>query len=286
MKRTILLCALLAGLCPAQDSLARLNDAFRAGYAEAKAASLAAGGPVLVVNGDRLLLYRNGRPVPGPDLPIRPAAYHRLKAVAHVPLALHLLLTAPGAPGAELERIRSLAAAARADLPGSFAPPALERQERILDACLQLLDQRRDGALPPGRLAAFAAGMGPLVLANAEDAAGLELEALDRQVAGIRAGMAPGDWKAVRVVIIGSHMAREGEVGLQYFCRLLGEPGEGGRIVYAESLWDPADALALLATHSVDRGASAAFFGDPGRLHRDILADGARKWLEGRRLAR
>jgi hypothetical protein len=129
-------------------------------------------------------------------------------------------------------------------------------------------------------LAAFAAGMGPLLLANAEEAAGLELEALDREVAGIRRGLAPGDWKALRVLILGSHMAREGEVSLQFFTRLLGEPGEGGRIIYAEGLWNPADALALLATHRVDQGASAAFFGDPMRLHRDILEAGARKWME------
>jgi hypothetical protein len=76
-------------------------------------------------------------------------------------------------------------------------------------------------------------------------------------------------------------MARDGEVTLQYFRRLLGEPGEGGRVVYAEGLWQPRDALDLLATHEVDGAAGAAFFGDPLRMHRDILADGAAMWLDG-----
>ena len=269
-----------AGPAPVQDPLVELNAAFRACYAEAKTEPAAVGGPVLVVDGDRLRLFRDGVPVPGREALIRPPAYHRLKAVAHVPLALHLLLAAPGDPSpAGLERIRALAAAARAGL-GKMPQPVLVRQRRILDACVHLLDQRLAGPLPPGRLAAFAADMGPLLLANAEEAAGLELEALDREVAGIRRGLAPGDWKALRVLILGSHMAREGEVSLQFFTRLLGEPGEGGRIIYAEGLWNPADALALLATHRVDQGASAAFFGDPMRLHRDILEAGARKWME------
>jgi len=92
--------------------------------------------------------------------------------------------------------------------------------------------------------------------------------------------MTAEDWRALRVVIIGSHMAREGEVAEQYFLRLLGEAGEGDRVVYAEGLWQPRDALDLLATHRVDLGAGAAFFGEPMRMHRDILGDGARRWLD------
>jgi hypothetical protein len=155
------------------------------------------------------------------------------------------------------------------------------RQERILDASLGLLDELRGPAgLARGRLAGFTAGLGPLLLANAAEAAGLELEALHGKVLGFRKAMDPADWRALRVVIIGSHMAREGEVTQQYFARLLGEPGEGGRIIYAEGLWRPGEAMDLLATHRVDQAAGAAFFGDPMRMHRDILAGGARQWLD------
>jgi hypothetical protein len=38
-------------------------------------------------------------------------------------------------------------------------------------------------------------------------------------------------------------------------------------------------ALELLATHGVDRGLGAAFFGDPARMHRDLLADAAMAWV-------
>jgi hypothetical protein len=268
-----------------QDPLEQLNAAFREAYAKAKKESLTRGGPVLTVSGDELVLYRNNVKRAGEV--IRPVGYHRLKAVAHVALALHLVLgeqggqTRDGAAG--LRTIRALALAARDDLKHWASPSDLPRQERILDGCLQLLDdQLKPGGLAHGRLAAFGAAMGPLVLANADAAAALELEALHRAVARFRKGMDAGDWDALRVVIIGSHMAREGEVATQYFTRLLGEPGEGERIIFAESLWQPRDALDLLATHRVDLGAGAAFFGEPMRMHRDILADGARKWLDAR----
>jgi hypothetical protein len=256
-----------------QDALERLNAAFRGAYADAKGAALARGGPVLMLAGDTLQLYRHDLKVA--EEIIRPARYHRLKGVAHVPLALHLLLGSGPVPKERAAALRALVLAARADL-GTWAGPVLARQERILDACLGLLDAQP----APGRLAQFAAALGPLLLANADEAAALELEALDGKVARLRRGLAPEDWRALRVVIIGSHMAREGEVAAQYFLRLLGEGAEGDRVVYAEGLWQPRDALDLLATHAVDLGAGAAFFGEPLRMHRDILADGARRWLD------
>lgn len=198
-----------------------------------------------------------------------------------MPLALQVLLSGPAPEPGRIRTLRALVGRARAGLDGWCAGPVLARQQQILDASLQVLDdQARPGGLAAGRLAAFTQGMGPLLLANADAAAGLELDALDRQVGAWRRAMPDADWRALRVVIIGSHMARDGEISQQYFCRLLGEPGEGRRVVYAEGLWQPRDALDLLATHEVDGAAGAAFFGDPMRMHRDILADGATAWLD------
>ena len=54
------------------------------------------------------------------------------------------------------------------------------------------------------------------------------------------------------MVIIGPHMPRENLVVTQYFLRLLHEPREGRRVVYAESLWEEPQALDLLGTHLLD----------------------------------
>src|SRR6185503_15461362 len=63
-------------------------------------------------------------------------------------------------------------------------------------------------------------------------------------------------------------MAREGEIAMQYFERLLGER-EGRRLVFAEGLWDEPSQLQLLATHLLDASIGESFFGDPLRMHRD-----------------
>ena len=182
---------------------------------------------------------------------------------------------------ARAAELRTLVRAARDGLAPLFPPADVARQERILDRSLQLLDDAlRPGGIDKERLAAFARDLGPLLLANADAAAGLELAELDRATALLGKGLSQQEWQGLRVVIIGSHMAREGEVSQQYFCRLLDEPREGARVIYAEGLWRDKEAMDLLATHLVDLGAGAAFFGDPMRMHRDILADGARKWLE------
>jgi len=269
----------LAGLMlGGAEPLGQLNTAFHEAYAAVRAEAFAHQGPVLVVDGDRLVLYRDQTVVA--EEVVRPPAYHLLKAVAHVPLAVRLRLVAES-PG-DLGSLRDPLEAARQELPVAFPDPVLRaRQLRILDAALAFLDQVQGRKASPQELDDYSAAMGPLLLANARDSAALELAALDRTVSAWRRQRLATDWDAVRVVIIGSHMARREEVSFQYFCRLLQAPGEGGRVVYAEEKWNPRDALTLLAGHRVDRELGRAFFHDPDRMHRDLLADGAKKWLEG-----
>jgi hypothetical protein len=81
------------------------------------------------------------------------------------------------------------------------------------------------------------------------------------------------------VVILGSALPRRQNLTVQYFARLLGEPGEGPRIIYAESIRDEAKALDLMATRAVDTTIGDDFFNDPTRMHRDLLSDAARDYL-------
>jgi hypothetical protein len=266
---------------PAPDPLDQLNAAFTEAYRQARTSAQARPGPVLLLAGDHLLLLRDGVRTAAAE--VRPPLYHRLKSLDHVPLALLLLGSAPDRP-VPPERLRDLRGQVQGARDGlaRWCPPDLRgRQARILDACAALLEAWAARGNPePGRLGRFAADLGPLLLANAGDAAAAQLEALDRAAARFRADLGGTGWRSVRVVLLGSHMARSQDLALQYFCRLLGEPGEGGRIVYAEGLDQPAQGLELLATHRVDGFLGAACFGDPARLHRDVLADGARRWLD------
>jgi len=258
---------LFAGGDPGRELLEELDAIFHEAYASAREEALARQGPVAVVAGDRIRLYRDLKVVA--EAVIRPPRYHHLKALSHVPLAVRLTgLPLAGRPldakgAAALRRIRSRLAA----LP----------REPILDASLGFLDGVLGrGALSREELDAFCGSLrGPLEAAMGE-AAVLELEGLD---AAVKAWgpKPPGD---LRVVIMGSHMAREGEITWQFFARLLGESREGHRIVYAEEKADPGEALALLAAHAVDGDLGSAFFREASRMHRDLLGDAARAWLD------
>ena len=111
------------------------------------------------------------------------------------------------------------------------------------------------------------------------EASRAQLDATHAQVSAWRRDLSPQEWSELHVVIIGPHMPREDLVVTQYFLRLLDEPVEGRRVVYAESLWEEPKALDLLRTHLLDGSAGEAFFGDYMRMHRDLLGDAAKQYL-------
>src|SRR3954462_7953833 len=51
------------------------------------------------------------------------------------------------------------------------------------------------------------------------------------------------EWERLTVVVMGRQLPRRDNLAVRYFAPLLGEPGEGRRIVYAESLFDDPKAL-------------------------------------------
>lgn len=268
------------GAQAAPDPLEDVNQAFHTAYASVRAAALERQGPLLMVSGDEILLYRGRAQVA--RAVIRPARYHLLKAACHVPLVI-LLTGAGGLDPAKrtfLEAFRGKVASFRAELERNHAPEA-PKQEAILGPAARFLDAAlAKGSIGAADLEAFAGAVRAPVEANLRAAAAVELEALDRVVRAWKAQLRPGEWGALRVLVIGAHMAREGEVSWQYFSRLLGQDREGDRLVFAEEKWDPEAALALLASHKVDRGLGEALFGDPWRLHQDVMAGAAKIWLD------
>src|SRR5512142_2420064 len=75
---------------PAQTTaLTTLNNAFRAAYADAKQRVLASSGPTLIVNGDRFTLLRDGKRL---EANVGVPIYDVVKTIAHIPLAIYLIL--------------------------------------------------------------------------------------------------------------------------------------------------------------------------------------------------
>jgi hypothetical protein len=100
------------------------------------------------------------------------------------------------------------------------------------------------------------------------------------------------EWKALHVVVIGTHQARERSLHMLYFQALLGEPGPvEERVIFCELLFtgktDPSlKARELLGTHLLDERASADMLGDAKRLQYDILGDAATGYIPKLKLPR
>src|SRR5579885_2899853 len=123
-------------VAPAADPLMALNEAFRAAYRRTKEAALARTGPVILMEGDNIVLRRGSS---RREFQYTPAVYHVLKSVADVPLMLDVLLaphaedeTLSDAVLAELRDYRKLMEPAEASLVGQgLEPEQLERQKKI-----------------------------------------------------------------------------------------------------------------------------------------------------------
>jgi hypothetical protein len=281
-----------AALAPS-DPLAVLNDAFREAYAARREALLGNLGPVIAQVEDLLILRRGEQRLEGPA---RTRRYHELKALTHIPLALHLLLSERHGALAEPTRglltgLRQLVVSAASSLEGrGFTPEQLARQRRILDASLALIDGvLAEGSLAPGRLAGFTRALSADILRNIEDAARDQLETMHATVEAWKRLLTPEERDRLRAVVSVSHMSRPGNVALQYFSIALGETWEGRfdqedlqpgkRVLATETAVDEAAAFTLLATHALDAKVATRFFGDEVRMERDLLADAAERIL-------
>jgi hypothetical protein len=268
------------------DALLTLNEHFRQAYRNARAETLTRVGPVILLEGDTLVLLR--RSTPRREASITPAEYTTLKSVSHVPLGIYVQLAPHGEARlvnerlAQLRTYRDQVAAALPVLENlGLQGETVLRQRQILTDSLRFLDHVLDQhQVTRADLTAFTRQLGPALLANAQEAAQLQITALHAQTMKWRHEMSPEDWKALRVVVMGSPLPRQGNLAVQYFARVLGEPGEGKRIIYAESQWDEPKALDLLGTHLLDAGIGESFFGDDRRMHRDLLSDAAAAYLK------
>jgi hypothetical protein len=254
------------------DPLADLNRTARAAYADARSRASIHAGPVLIVGPAQIALLQGASRA---GFELVPPRYSDLKSIAHLALGLHSVFFEADGDPARLAELRAAAARALDALPARGLTPAqLDRQREIIRLSLAV-GSARD-------LPGYERAVAPLLLANALDAAAAEIADLDAAVEAARHTLGPQEFSRLHVIVVGAHMAREGEIAMQYFEKLLGER-EGLRLVFAEGLWDEASELQLLATHLLDASASEGFFGDPRRMHRDLLSDAAAQVLATRR---
>ena len=268
----------------AAAALQSMNGAARSAYAAARERVLAGTGPVVLFDGtDLVFRYGDYRRVSKPT----PALYHDLKIVSHVPLGLHALLVVDGGPLDDrrlfrLARYREAIDRTRKAISHRGLTRAqVERQEKILGACRELTDEAcRAKKVDVKAVVAALRKLRPLLDVNSAEAARAQIDGLHREMTAYRNKLSEADWQRLGVIVQGSQMPRRHNLSVQYFSRLLGEKGEGKRIIYAEALFDEGKAVKLLGTHLLDTRLGEDVFEDSRYMHRDLLSDAARAYLD------
>jgi hypothetical protein len=277
------------------DVLEKLDERFVRIYEAARAERLAheKRKGLIVVQDDVLLLYRGDEPV-RQFTGLEPPLYDKMKTLGHVPLAVFSLLHAvddgPLSPSlkARLVSYRRLldSAGAALDVGDEVKAGILPRPVDIHAMAMAFLGTVLGaGAASRQALHGFTRGVCDDVDIVLAVAAKAQLEAVERVMAEVRALLTPKEWADLRVLILGPYMAKQGEIFLQYFSKLLNTPVSGDRrLVYFDGD-DLKAAFERFGTATLDAEAAQAIFGNRRRLHRDVLADATREYLGSKRIA-
>lgn len=267
-----------------QDFLVDLNRTALGAYHQGRQALFDHTSPILVVAFDELVLRREGVET---RERFTPPLYHQLKSISHLALGIHgALRPSVGRPVDQalrdrLASLREKAGIVSGRLGEIGLPPALlERQRRFLGMSLAVLDRVTAAAIvDEAAVQEYGRSVAPLLLANAADAARVQLDGMHELLQRWRSQLTPEEWQRLYVVVLGAKTPRAGNVQFEYFAYALGRDAVDKRLVYAEGIFDVEGGLRVLATLIADRAAGRDVFNEEGRLERDFLADGAQAHL-------
>jgi len=280
---------------PKPDPILRLNGDFVEAYQALLKRTVPSMSPVIAQCGDGLFLVRDGVEQKVPAFNRR---FRELEAVSHVPVTVFVLVVPSRdavldqAAVGRLRAYREIVVQARAALPrAGFSASETARQRRVLDRSIAFIDASlAQGSVSDQALRRFTHGETADIIADVHAAAREELRTMDAQVKTWLGELTPAERKRLRVAVCGVHMARIGNVVMQYMAKSLALPYEGRyqieattgsnvELTYAESVFDLAGGLKVLATHEVDAQQGSYFFNDPARMHRDLLGEAAEQLL-------
>ena len=286
VARVMFSMALLAPMpSVAEDVFEALNAATIPIQSAAKEAYLGRRDPVVTASNGGAVIHHNGE---NRQVGTTPAAYHMMKSVGHGPRAIWATirpaldgLDPAGSWRARLIALRPPIEAVHAALPNAGLSVEATRRDLIITAtCLKLIDGYLANGLPTAEQFQTAMrALTPVLLGDATEAARLQIDAMDRDVRPWWNGLTDAERARTMVVVRGSHPARDGNVVYSYFLNLLGAGEAGRRVIYAEGVFDDDRARGVLAAILADRHLAVDVFGDPMRMDRDLMGDGAKARL-------
>lgn len=267
-----------------QPQLQSVNDKFRELYSEARTRTIKKSQPIIVAVNDVISLHDGATKE---TTQIISEKYTLLKSVDHIVLATFVVLELDtdqilsDVKVRQVQELQSLSKKALNSLDNSGLKGAvLDRQKMLINLALNLqataIADKRVSSLS---LTQFCRDSQKMVMQNVDDAVADQLLAIDTQVRQWRKQLGPERWAALSVVVVSGHMPRERNTTMQYFAKALRVKREGARLYYCEGLSEESDGLNLVGTHILDRKIAVAFFKDEWRMHRDLLSDGAAKYL-------
>lgn len=272
-----------------------LNNHFRAIYMKARDTVQNPDTPVIICFSDRMKLLSKSKT---DEINFLPPSYTTLKIVDHIPLAIFTLLVNTASNNnnnaeasvsketlEQLVTLKNLIEKARPEIADlGYSAEVLARQQLIVDESLKFIAAvTKNEKVSSAQLDQFDASLRQAVLANAYEAVSAQLATQDERIAQWKKELGPA-WKNLKVVIVSGHMPRKQHSSFQLFSKILGVKEEGDQIVYSESAADEKEALVQLHTHMLDKKVGESFFNDSWRMHRDLLADGAAKYLKTHKL--
>ncbi|MEC8337328.1 MAG: hypothetical protein VXZ84_04225 [Planctomycetota bacterium] len=271
----------------APDAFPQMDKFFRSTYVQARDQTLRDTGPVIFVQSEDLILFYDGKSIKSaPPL----SDYRTLTTVSHLTLTIFLLLEPYGeGPLSEsridsLKTLQNLTKSMQSELSKRMAenPDMVESQKRVIAKTLSLIKQIiAQKSWSTKDLDDFLDDVKPQILQNIKLAAKFRIDHFHRQIVIWKQNISTEDWDRLHVIVSGPAMPRKNNLAVQYFSKLLGVRGEGEKIIYAESVFQPTRARQILGTNLLDAQIGEGYFGDPWRMHRDLLGNAAAVYLDG-----
>ncbi len=249
-------------------------------------------GPIVLCMGNSLTLIK------GKDretIPFIKQHYTGLKEVSHITLGTFVLLvnhTDENISDKTISKLKEYKSGIEKASPQVSKHEGLEpsddsRQEALIATTLAFLDKAiKEKRVSADELQSYTRTTSVPDLDNAYEAVSSQLTSMDKTMAKWRKAMTPDQWNTLYVFIATAHMPRQELLAYQYFAKLLNQSQEGDRIVVGENPATTTEeqGIDLLLTHILDRKIAIQFFNDPWRMHRDLLSDAGKKWLQEHKL--
>ena len=258
--------------------LQQINRDMRADYSLAIRQAAKKVTPLIVLSGEELSFYHHGKIIDSKKSTTR--KYYLLKNIAHIVLRTYSVLSLNDDIQAEhrnklLQQLQQLQPSLNA-----FSAKMRHDQKTIVNATIVLLRNLSD--IPKQRqqqMKKYFSTVKPALLRNIDEATKEQLTHYKQIVKPWFKQLNNDEKKQLLVVIGGGMMARQSSADIQFFAKMLHTTVTDKRLLYLDNVFAWEKQIPLIGTYVFDTQIGSDVFADKWRMHRDVRADAAKKYL-------